>query len=428
MLAVGISCFWHSLLGSDRRGKLITPIYTWADARCRDDAARLRTEMSELVYHRRTGCMLRASYWPAKLRWLAREKRTLFGRVSHWHSPADWLLGKICENGSSVSAYGMATGTGLFNPSTLRWEEDLLKLCGLRPDQLPAVGDTSLVLRPQYARRFPQLAEAKWWPAIGDGAAGNLGSGATREGRAAINVGTSAAFRVMRAGREARSPFGLFAYRVDARRYVVGGAVSSAGNLRAWCRRELNLPDTDRALDRALASRPGPLASLVTLPFWTAERAPTWCEDLTGVISGFTQNTTALDLLQSTTESVYHRLAMIADLSLPEKRTAGRKNAGRQPATRIIVSGGILKSTHLLQRLADVLGRPVCPSMEPEASLRGAAVYALEKIAAEGWVGDTALAVGPAVRPRARYAALYKQERDKQRRLEKLMAAETRKE
>ena len=38
-------------------------------------------------------------------------------------------------------------------------------------------------------------------------AASNLGSGATRPGLAAINVGTSAALRVMREGKEATAPF-----------------------------------------------------------------------------------------------------------------------------------------------------------------------------------------------------------------------------
>ena len=421
--AVGISCFWHSLVGSDRRGKLLTPIYTWADARCRHDATRLRAELSERGYHARTGCMLRASFWPAKLRWLAREQRGLFRRVARWHSPAESLLAKLCADGGDVCAHGMATGTGLYNPSTLRWDDGLLELCGLRRDQVPLLTEGALRLRPEYARKFPALAEAQWWPAIGDGAAGNLGSGATREGRAAINVGTSAAFRVMREGRVARSPFGLFAYRVDPRRFVVGGAVSNAGNLRAWCRRELNLPGADPALDDALAARPGPASSLVTLPFWSAERAPTWCEELSGLVCGLTQNTSALDLLQSTTEGVYHRLAAIADLSLAGTRPGPGKTARRPPATQIIVSGGILKSAHLLQRLADVLGRPVSPSTEPEASLRGAAVYALEKAAVAGWTEAARPGVGAQVRPRARYAALYGREREKQQRLEALMTA-----
>ncbi len=32
--AVGVSCFWHSVLGTDEHGEALTPIYTWADSRC----------------------------------------------------------------------------------------------------------------------------------------------------------------------------------------------------------------------------------------------------------------------------------------------------------------------------------------------------------------------------------------------------------
>ena len=409
--AVGVSSFWHSLIGTSARGRAVTPIYTWADSRCREDATRLRAEISERDYHRQTGCMLRASFWPAKLRWLARTKPHLVRRVVRWQSPADWLAGQYCEGGADACAYGMATGTGLFNPCTLRWEPGLAERCGVQPAQLCPLNEDSLRLNGAMRKRFPTLADARWWPAIGDGAASNLGSGATRPGRVAVNVGTSAAFRVMRAGRDAASPFGLFCYRVDAERYVVGGAVSNAGNLRAWCLRELNLPRDEKKLDHALDQRPGPLRSLVTLPFWSAERAPTWCEELAGVLSGLNQNTTALDILQATTEAVYHRLALIADLSLG------------QSSAQIIVSGGVLKSPGLLQRLADVLGREVSPSREPEASLRGAAVYALERIGVKIEAENTDdSSAGKPVQPRTKIALAYKEQRQRQQHLEKAMA------
>lgn len=409
--AVGVSCFCHGLVGTNAAGKAVTPIFTWADSRCRDDAAELREEMSEKTYHRQTGCMLRASFWPAKLRWLARTKPRMFRRVERWQSPSDWLAGLFCDGGADACSLGMATGTGLLSPRKLRWQDDLVERCGIKPKQLCALSEEPLPVNAAVRRSFPPLAEARWWPAIGDGAASNLGSGATRPGRAAINFGTSAAFRVMKQGTDAHSPFGLFCYRVDARRYVVGGAVSNAGNLRAWCRRELNLPASESAIDRALATRPGPLRSLVALPFWSAERAPTWREDLTGVVQGFSQNTTALDLLQATTEAVFHRLALIADLSL-----AG---ADATAATEIIVSGGILKSMGLLQRLADVLGRPIHPSREPEASLRGAAVYALEKMGCHADAhSDFGRLARPAICPRPGYAEAFAVERQRQQRLE----------
>ena len=40
--AVGVSTFWHGLLGFDRDGRPVTPIYMWSDTRSAADARLLR--------------------------------------------------------------------------------------------------------------------------------------------------------------------------------------------------------------------------------------------------------------------------------------------------------------------------------------------------------------------------------------------------
>jgi gluconokinase len=258
-------------------------------------------------------------------------------------------------------------------------------------------------------RRFPELGQTQWFPAVGDGAASNLGSDAVTDGVAALNMGTSGALRLISSGAPPPTPLGLFCYRVDDHRWLVGGAISNAGNLRAWALRELRLPDDPVAIDRALAARPGPTHGLTVLPFWTAERSPTWPEDIAGTISGLTQATTALDLLQALTESSYHRLAQIADLlePIPKKKSL-----------EIVVSGGIQKSIVALQRLTDVLGRPTRISHEAEASLRGAAVYAWQRL------GHTvpAMPKGKVLRPHPKLAKAYAEARLRQVDLERRFA------
>jgi gluconokinase len=281
----------------------------------------------------------------------------------------------------------------------------LLSRLGVGAECLRALSDVATPVDGQLAQICPRLRGVPWFPAIGDGAASNLGSGATRPGLAAINVGTSAALRVMREGREAYAPPGLFCYRVDAARYLVGGAVSNAGNLRAWCVRELRLPD-DHLIEAELAKRPGPVSTLHALPFWTAERAPTWNEDAKGALLGLTQHTTALDILQAVTEAGYQRLARIAELVLSDE--------GRAP--KFIVSGGIQRSPQALQRLADVLGHPVHPNDEMEASIRGAAIDVIEKLGLPAPAGK----FGRPVKPRRRYMRLYAENRARQRELEEL--------
>lgn len=392
--AVASSCFWHSLLGVDKAGNPLTPIFTWADSRCREDAAALRSELDEREVHAETGCMLRASFWPAKLRWLRRTDRALFRRVAKWVSPAEWLQWKL--TGSATCAIGMATGTGLFDPTKCGWSGRMLEVCGIDEKRLLPVSNEPT-----------DWNGVRWFPGIGDGAASNLGSGACAEGLAAINVGTSAALRVMREGRVARAPFGLFCYRVDAKRYLVGGAVSNAGNLYAWCLRELNLPRDLREVEVELAGRKTPDHGLTVLPFWTAERAPRWNEEDTGAILGLRQGTTALDLLQAITEAFLYRLAAIAD----------EIAKARSGAPKWIVSGGGMKSKASLRRLANVFGQSVHANPEAEASLRGAAVHGLELLGEN----PRPPALGVPVSPNPEIHARYAEARAQQRHIEQIL-------
>ncbi len=76
--AVAMGTFWHSVLGLDREGRPTTPVITWADRRAAGEAAELREALDDGAVHRRTGCVLHSSYWPAKLLWLSRNMPEAF--------------------------------------------------------------------------------------------------------------------------------------------------------------------------------------------------------------------------------------------------------------------------------------------------------------------------------------------------------------
>jgi gluconokinase len=353
--AIGGSALWHALLGLDRQSRPITPIFTWADSRAVEDARALRDEFSEREIHARTGCMLRSTFWPAKLRWLKRTQPRLFQRVAKWVSPADWIFGELFDtNGTSSS---MASATGLCNLAKENWDEELCHACGVDVDLLDKIDNHA----------SGSFRGAKVFNPIGDGAASNLGSGADRPGMVAINFGTSAAVRVIET-KPGKLPLGLFRFAIDRDRKLIGGAVSNAGNLRQWCVRELGVDNA--AVDRALSRSAAANDSLTVLPFWVQERAPTWPEHQFGVIDGLNQATTAADIVRATATSVFYRLSQILDLI---EKAAGRSR-------RIIVSGGILRSPAAVKLLADALGHDVDLAQEREASLRGAAIYVLSKL------------------------------------------------
>ncbi|HEX4630325.1 MAG TPA: gluconokinase [Chthoniobacterales bacterium] len=400
--AVGGSAFWHGLLGLDRKGQPITPVFTWADSRCTTDAEVLLREFDEQTIQEETGCMLRASYWPAKLRWLWRIDRQLFQKVHRWVSPPDWIFEKIF--GAVGTSHSMASATGLYDLRTKSWHDELCRACRIDSEQLDALRESS----DHGAVNSSELRNARVFNPIGDGAAGNLGSGADTAGRVAINAGTSAAVRILEVDGRQRVPLGLFRYAVDQKRAVVGGAVSNAGNLHQWCVQQLQLGMAEgRALSRTAAA----IDDLTILPFWVKERAPTWPENLPGAIVGLTQSTDAAAIFRAAMCATFYRLADILELL--------EQNAGR--AKQVIVSGGILRSKPSLVLLADSLGRDICISAEKEASLRGAAVYVLEKLGH----APAPLPKPKIIRHNSNLAAKHRVRRERQRGLEEQLSIKT---
>src|SRR5579862_15195 len=70
----GVACdtLASTILAIDKAGKPITPLITYADTRNAADSVMLRRQLDERAVHERTGCMLRSSYWPARLAWFRR--------------------------------------------------------------------------------------------------------------------------------------------------------------------------------------------------------------------------------------------------------------------------------------------------------------------------------------------------------------------
>src|SRR3984893_3759479 len=139
ILAVGVSCYWHSLMGVDRAGRPTTELLTWADTRSAQETRGMRAHFDERAYHARTGCFFHASYWPAKLRWLRATCRAAVRRTARSISLGEYLYPSL-HGGVRVS-HSIASGTGLLDVNRCQWDEDALRLSGITTDHLSPLSD-----------------------------------------------------------------------------------------------------------------------------------------------------------------------------------------------------------------------------------------------------------------------------------------------
>jgi gluconokinase len=371
----GTSCFGHSLLALDESGEPLTEVLGWRDTRSADAAEWLCRRLDTEAVHARTGAYLHPSFWPAKLAWLAETDPETFRRAARFVSFSEYLRGEAHTSPS------MASGTGLLDLTTNDWDVELLETLGLERELLPELD--------------PGL------PVWIDGACSNLGAGCTGTKRAALMVGTSGALRILYESERPQPRPGLFLYRFDGHRVVEGGALSDGGNLHAWLEQTLADPGgsiTERSPDEH---------GLTFLPFLGGERSTGWDADATGSIVGLTFDTTPRDIRQAALEGVALRFAAIAEL-LPEVEEV------------VATGGGLLSDPDWIQVTADALARPVTVSGVKEASLRGAAVAALER--AGSHVDDASL--GEVFHPREERAEAYRTARERQQQVYEVLRGE----
>ncbi len=369
---VALSTFWHGVLGVNRRNNPTTPVFTWADRRAAGAAEELRGRLDETAVYQRTGCMLHSSYLPAKLLWLSRSSPQEFGETVRWLSPGEYLHLKLF--GEVTAGTSIAAGTGLFDQDRAVWDRELLDTLPIGAGQLSPVSDEpSRGLREEWVRRWPMLQAVPWFPAVGDGACSNAGSGCVGRGKLAVMVGTSGAMRMLWQAGSAEPPGGLWCYRVDASRFVSGGALSDGGNLVAWLRKTLRLPEPEETEELLAAMEPG-AHGLTFLPLLTGEREPGWTDRANGTVTGLSMATEPVEILRAAMEAIALRFALIAqrlDEAFPYE--AGEREI-------IATGGGLLASPAWMGIMADALGRPITVSAVPEASSRGAALLALETL------------------------------------------------
>ncbi|ALU38525.1 sugar kinase [Kocuria flava] len=405
---VALDTFASSLVGTGPDGAALTPCYTYADSRCAPQLAALRAELDEAEVQQRTGARLHTSYLAPRLRWLREENPGTWGRVARWVSLGEYVHLRLL--GAARAGTSTAAWTGLLDRRTGRWDEALLAACGLEPSALGELADPQdplLNVDPAVGRRWPNLAAAAWFPPVADGLGANLGSGGADAATTVVSLATSGAARVLLHEIPEEVPAGLWCYRVDARRCLLGGALNDVGRALSWVQRTLALPEgTD--LDGIARAEPSPGTPAV-LPFLTGERSTGWAGGARAVLAGVTADHDGPALARGVLEGIGVSYGRVAD-------ELARAAPG---AERVVASGRVAQEVPgLLQVLADVLGAPVARADFKRATLRGTALLALETLAAG--VVPAEPPYGPEHRPVPARAEHYRGVRD---RFEELYAA-----
>lgn len=371
---LSFSSAMHSLIGLAPDGQPITPSVTWADSRAAVQAERIRASAGGLALHRRTGTPVHPMSPLPKLVWFREQEPKLAERVGHWVGIKDFVLHRLCE--ALVTDHSMASGSGLLDIHTLRWDDEALKLAGVLPEQLPELVPTTHRLPGLSDPVATELGLDPGTPVVvgaGDGPLANLGLGAVRPGVAACSIGTSGAIRVM-VERPGVDPLGgVFCYALSTDRWAVGGATNNGGNILGWAGHalapELGEQSEEELVELAGQAPPG-CGGLIMLPYLLSERAPHWSALPRAAYVGLTSEHRRPHLVRAALEGVCQQLALV----LNSIRSAGNE------VRAVRATGGFARSRLWRQMLADTLGMPVEFPAGHEGSGFGAALLGMQAL------------------------------------------------
>ncbi|HZK29255.1 MAG TPA: FGGY-family carbohydrate kinase [Clostridia bacterium] len=309
----------------------------------------------------------------SKFNWLKYNEPDTYHRAKKYVSITGYLNMKLC--GVFKDARGMQVGYVPYQAKRQDWYKikAVFKFLGVRREQLPdlvAPGE-------EIGRIAKQGHEATGLPvglpviaSAGDKRCETLGSGVFDPSQATISYGTMATLgtTIMRHIEDKKLKFYTFASCVpDA--WNPEYSIYRGYWLVSWfCRqyaKESGVPEFLNRMNQEVESVPAGSNGLFVFPFWTIH--PGLCPHGKGMIAGWMDRHTEVDLYRAILESIAY--ALREGLELIVKKSKTRVN-------KLTVVGGGSQSDAAMQLTADIFNLPAVRLAGKEVSAVGAAINA----------------------------------------------------
>lgn len=357
--AIGIATQRATALAWDARtGEPLAPALGWQDRRTLARASELRA----------SGLRIGAQPSATRYEWMLRECDRVRAAASAGRlclgTPDAWLTHRLCEGSAHVTDPGQASCTGLYDLVRGDWSAPVLRLFGIEVGWLPRIVATSEVVGRCSPRWFGQAIPIA--ARAGDQQAACFAQGLLTPGDAKLTLGTSAMLDVRAdSPRGCRAPgaHALALWRLPARgdAFCREGSLITAGAVVDWLVAVGLLPDA-ASFDRVAGSVESS-DGVVFVPALAGLGTP-WADDgVHGSIVGLTRGTRAAHLARAALDGIAQRCADLCETLAPA-------------ALPLRVDGGLARSRLLLQRIADLAGRPLLVAGELETTALGAAAFA----------------------------------------------------
>ena len=302
---IGVAGQMHGLVALDENGDVLRPAILWNDGRAASQTEYLNKEIGKDFLLDHTGNIAFAGFTAPKILWMKENEPELYGRIAKIMLPKDYVNYKL--TGRCATDYSDAAGTLLLDVEHKCWDEDMLKICGLKKEQMPVLRESYETIGNilPYVSGKLGISEAVTVVAgAGDNAAAAVGTGCLREGQCNLSLGTSGTvflpsdeFRMDRVN-------ATHAFNHAAGNYhLMGCMLSAASCLKWWVEDVCRSSDYDGIISEINPESLG-RNHVFFLPYLMGERAPHNDPGARGTFIGMTMDTSRADMTLAVLEGV----------------------------------------------------------------------------------------------------------------------------
>ena len=360
-----------TILWNKKTGKPVYKAIVWQDRRTERYCKKLRDSNKETLIFNKTGLLIDPYFSATKVKWilenvplakkLMKKKQLLFGTID------TFLIWRLTKGNVHATDATNASRTMLYNISSNKWDEGILKLLKIEKNILPQVKDSS----DDFGSTHSSIT-GKSIPitgVVGDQQAATIGQCCFEPGSLKSTYGTGA-FVLLNTGSKIifskNRLLTTIAYRIKGKTtYAMEGSIFIAGAGVQWLRDKMKFikkaSETEKII-KSLQDNKG----IYLVPAFTGLGAPYWDANARGVLSGITRDTGPKEIIRATIEAVAYQTYDLFE---------AMKHDGLKPKL-VKVDGGMVMNNWFSQFLSDVVNIKVSRPRVQETTALGAAFMA----------------------------------------------------
>ena len=394
---IGVAGQMHGLVILDENDEVIRPAILWNDGRTTEETDYLNQVIGGEKLSEYTANIAFAGFTAPKILWMKENEPQKFAAIKQVMLPKDYLNYRL--TGVLATDVSEASGTLYFDVKNRCWSEEMLAVCGINKDMLPAVFESyepighvkkDLWQRILSAAGLSQeVTEETATPVVcagaGDNAAAAVSCGAVRVGDVNLSVGTSGTVFITGEHFTDMKNHAIHSFCDSTGRYHLMGCMLSAASCNSWWMEDILKTGDYAGEQQAIPEDLLGENREFFLPYLMGERSPHNDESARGAFIGMRRDTRRSEMTLAMLEGVAFGLRD----SLDAAREAGIF------ADHATICGGGVKSRLWQRIIANILNvRLDILEREEGPSLGGAILAAV----CDGAYPDVETACGTIVR------------------------------